>query len=67
MYHLFCGEIYYPYGGMSDYVGVFSSLDECRDARRGQWAQVAQVQQEQLHVVVQWYRELGDDQWKPER
>ena len=28
MYYLFAGSSYYPYGGMGDYVGQFSTVSE---------------------------------------
>ena len=29
---VFCGEDYYPQGGMNDFVGDFDTLEECRVA-----------------------------------
>jgi hypothetical protein len=34
MFHLFCGEDYYPGGGMTDYVGSYPTLAEAQNARR---------------------------------
>ena len=29
-YLVFCGENYYPYGGMEDFIGDYDTIDECQ-------------------------------------
>jgi len=29
-YLVFCGENYYPYGGMEDFIGDYDTIEECQ-------------------------------------
>lgn len=51
---LFCGETYYPNGGMKDLVGSFDTLEDTKLSLCSDWAHVFDLELDE--IVVEWYR-----------
>lgn len=57
VYHVFAGDCYYPFGGMSDYKGTAASLQEAIDLlpEDEEWAQIATVKENGTLETVEEY------------
>lgn len=45
---LFCGDHYYPVGGMSDFAGDFDTLDAAKAAAHSDWCNVLDTKTRQV-------------------
>ena len=66
MFHLFAGDWYYPAGGVDDYVGGFTTIEDARDwGEDFDWAQIAHVVGDRLVKVEERSRDdtPGQNWW----
>lgn len=64
MHFLFCGERYYPRGGVDDFAGVFEDIESAMNARTGEWAHLVLLTAgHQWQAVRRWRRDMYTDRW----
>lgn len=79
MFHLFAGSAFYPEGGMADYTGSYSTIDEAKSniiselPYKHDWAHVATFIDGRMLIVAEWgererdkhiSEEMRPDQWR---
>lgn len=67
IYLLFAGPEYDSAGGVHDYVGAFSTIQEAMDAKtvKQEWAHIAVFRDKLFHVVMEWNEWYRDEDSGP--